>query len=90
MQLLFLLRQLELLLALLLLRINGHLRRFGHGRQGAFGGKVEHVALPLLAATKLGMGLHTEDGLHVVGGRRVLGTLHAEHSGPLGHAHAGG
>ena len=36
------------------------------------------------------MGLHTEDGLHVVGGGGVLRTFHAEHGGPFGHRYTGG
>ena len=33
------------------------------------------------------MGLHTEDGLHVVGRRCILRALHAEHGSPFGHTH---
>ena len=36
------------------------------------------------------MGLHTEDGLHVVGGRCILRTLHTEHGSPFGHTYTRG
>ena len=85
----FLLLALHLLLASTL-GIHSHLRCFCHGGKGTVGGEVKHIALRLLATFEHGMGLHTEDGLHVVGGRCIFRTLHAQHGSPFGHAHTRG
>ena len=80
---------------LLLLGERGKLGRLGHHLKRTVGGEVKHVAFRFHARLSLVVfiairTLHTEDGLHVGGGRSVFRTFQIEYSRPWLYCHPSG